>query len=73
MSCQDNITLDVTSNHLELGTMEDGMDEDGDESDEDNLALQMGANTKSNQQKKPETEEEKRRNFLERNRQGGRF
>lgn len=53
--------------------IDEEMDEDGDESDEDSLALQMGANTKSNQQKKPETEEEKRRNFLERNRQGGRF
>lgn len=42
------------------------MEDDGDDSDDDGQHQSM----KNGQPRKPETEEEKRKNFLERNRQG---
>ncbi|EJD53910.1 hypothetical protein AURDEDRAFT_110611 [Auricularia subglabra TFB-10046 SS5] len=48
---------------------ESSSDEDDDGLDSDTMNDAMGGNQSANKSKKPETEEEKRRNFLERNRQ----
>lgn len=53
-------------------SMEDGFDDMEDFDDEDDEDLQADAKVRAGGHKKPETEEEKRRNFLERNRQGKR-
>ncbi|KAH8107937.1 insert subdomain of RNA polymerase alpha subunit [Cristinia sonorae] len=46
VSCQESITLDITSNHLELGAMDDGMDEEGDELSKrpNNFGMPVGKN-----------------------------